>query len=201
MLQLIAGLLLFLGTHSFAMVRPAWRSRTIDRLGEPAWKLGYALLSVLGLWLIVQGYGDARASIDPIVLYQPPTWLRHLVLLLMLPVFPLLFATYLPGRIQRATKHPMLAAVKIWAFAHLLANGSLADVLLFGSFLAWAVADRISLKRRPQGADSAPAGALGSPVGSSRNDWIAVIAGVVVYVLFLFWVHQWLFGHAPLGPA
>ncbi|EIC23364.1 NnrU family protein [Thiorhodovibrio frisius] len=194
MFELITGLLLFLGTHSTAIVRPAWRARAIDRLGVAVWKIGYALLSLLGLWLIIQGYGDARASLDPTILYQPPTWLRHLVLLLMLPVFPLLLAAYLPGRIQQATKHPMLAGVKIWAFAHLLANGSLADVLLFGSFLAWAVADRISLKRRGLGSESVPGASAGQ-----WNDWIVLIAGVLVYLLFLFWAHQWLFGRAPLG--
>lgn len=194
MLELIAGLILFLGTHSIAMVRPAWRAQAVARLGEPAWKGGYALVSLLGLWLVAQGYGDARASAEAIGLYQPPIWSRHLALLLMLPVFPLLLAAYLPGRIQQATKHPMLAAVKIWAFAHLLANGSLADALLFGGFLAWAVAERISLKRRPARAGSVPGAAAGK-----WNDGIAVVAGVLVYLVFLFWAHQWLFGRAPLG--
>ncbi|WPL17132.1 putative membrane protein [Thiorhodovibrio winogradskyi] len=194
MVELITGLLLFLGTHSAAMLRPAWRGQVVNRLGETAWKSGYALLSLLGLWLIIHGYGDARTSVDPIILYQPPTWMRHLVLLLMLPVFPLLFAAYLPGRIQRTTKHPMLAAVKIWSFAHLLANGSLADVLLFGSFLTWAVADRISLKRRGPGTGTGPGAAAGR-----RNDVIALIGGTLFYLLFLFWAHQWLFGRAPLS--
>jgi uncharacterized membrane protein len=112
-------------------------------------------------------------------------------LLLMLPVFPLLAAAYLPGRIKAALKHPFLVAVKLWAAAHLLANGTLADVLLFGSFLAWAVADRISLKRRPQrplpGAPERP-----------MNDLIAVVAGLVLYGVFVTWLHQWLIGVAPL---
>ncbi len=192
MLTLTIGLVLFLGTHSIAMARPQWRVWAINRLGEPIWKFGYALASLIGLWLIVQGYGDARDSLNPIMLYQPPVWMRHLTLLLMIPVFPLLMAAYLPGRIQQITRHPMLAAVKIWAFAHLFANGGLADVLLFGGFLLWAVADRLSFKRRD--VVSAP----GAPAGR-WNDWIAVIGGLLLYVIFLFWAHQWLFGRAPLG--
>jgi uncharacterized membrane protein len=109
MLQLIFGLALFLGAHSVSMIRPDWRSRTIDRMGPGPWKLGYSLLSAVGIVLIVLGYGDARAT-DPVVLYQPPVWLRHLALVLMLPVFPLLLAAYLPGRIRGTLKHPMLVA-------------------------------------------------------------------------------------------
>ena len=138
---LIAGLVLFLGVHSIAMVSPSFRARAIQRVGEGAWKGLYALISLVGFVLICYGFGLARQA--PVVLYSPPTWLRHVTFLIMLPVFPLVLAAYLPGRIKAAAKHPMLAAVKFWAFAHLLANGSLADVLLFGGFLAWAVADRI----------------------------------------------------------
>ncbi|MBK1649372.1 NnrU family protein [Rhabdochromatium marinum] len=191
MLELIAGLLLLLGTHSIVIVRPEWRRQAVARWGEPQWKLAYALLSLLGLWLIVQGYAAAR--INPVVLYHPPVWSRHLMLLLMVPVFTLLLATYLPGRIQHATKHPMLVAVKIWALAHLMANGTLADVLLFGGFLAWAVADRISLKRRDPGVVSVP-GAPPSP----WNDRIAILVGLLLYLVFLFWAHYWLFGRSPL---
>jgi uncharacterized membrane protein len=119
-------------------------------------------------------------------------WTRHLAALLTLPVFPLLLAAYLPGRIKTAAKHPMLLAVKLWATAHLLANGNLADLLLFGGLLAWAVADRISLKRRtPRPVPGAPPSAM--------NDAIAVIAGLAIYGLTAFWAHAWLFGVAPLG--
>jgi uncharacterized membrane protein len=110
----------------------------------------------------------------------------------MLPVFPLIFAAYLPGRIKAVMKHPMLAAVKLWAFAHLLSNGTLADVLLFGGFLAWAVLDRISLKRRPA---QAPRTAPARPF----NDLIAVVLGLAVYALFIGWAHRWLIGVSPLG--
>ncbi|MFP4279521.1 MAG: NnrU family protein [Halochromatium sp.] len=191
MLWLIIGLILFLGVHSVAIIDAEWRDRMATRLGLVAWKSIYGLIALLGLVLIVNGYGEARDS-GAIVLYQAPVWMRHITLLLMLPVFVLLLATYLPGRIQRATKHPMLLAVKIWAFAHLLANGTLADLLLFGGFLAWAVADRISLKRR------APIAVPGAP-GGRLNDGIALGGGLVLYLLFLFWLHRALFGVAPLG--
>ena len=188
--ELITGLVLFLGVHSLAIVAPGLRERGLARLGEGAWKGVYGLVSLLGFVLIVYGFGLARQS--PEILYSPPAWLRHVTLLLMLPVFPLLFAAYLPGRIRTAAKHPMLAAVKLWAFAHLLSNGTLADVLLFGGFLAWAVADRISLKRRPpQALRIAPAGRW--------NDVLAVILGLAVYVLFIGWAHLRLIGVSPLG--
>jgi uncharacterized membrane protein len=194
MTWLIIGLVLFLGVHSVSIVSPRGRHALAGRIGEGGYKGAYALVSFVGLALIVWGYGLARQA--PVLLYTPPTGLRHLALLLMLPVFVLLFAAYLPGRIQRAAKHPMLLAVKCWALAHLLANGTLADVLLFGGFLAWAVADRISVKRR------AAAGLLRSPPalpGSTANDAIALVGGLAVYLLFVFWAHAWLFGVRPMG--
>ena len=190
---LIAGLVLFLGIHSVSIVAPRWRLQQVALRGEGTWKGIYSVVSLVGFVLLVYGYGLARRS--GIVLYVPPTALRHVALLLMLPVFPLLIAAYAPGRISRATKHPMLLAVKIWATAHLLANGSLADVLLFGAFLVWAVADRISLKRRPAALTHETPGAPASPV----NDVIAIVGGLVVYVAFLLWLHRWLIGVSPLG--
>lgn len=192
MLVFLAGLGLFLGVHAVAIVAPGWRSAQITRLGEGRWKGLYSLVAGVGLALLIVGYGLARR--EPIVLYSPPAALRHFALLVMLPVFPLLFATYLPGRLRRAAKHPMLLAVKLWAAAHLLANGTLVDVLLFSGFLAWAVVDRISVKRRPAGrSDAVPA------TGAGRfNDAIAVVAGAAVYVVFLLWAHRWLIGVSPL---
>lgn len=187
---LILGLVLFLGVHSISILNPAARDRIAAKLGEGAFKGVFSLLALVGLVLVVYGYGLAR--LDPTVLYTPPSWLRHLAMLLLVPVFPLLLATYLPGRIQAAVKHPMLVAVKLWALAHLLANGTLADVILFGSFLAWAVADRISLKSR--GATSHP-----TLPGSGLNDVIAVIGGLILYVVFVFWLHTWLIGVAPVA--
>jgi uncharacterized membrane protein len=176
--------------HSLSIVAPAWRDAQAARLGEKPWKGLYALASLAGFALIVYGYGLARQS--PVVVYDPPRMLRHLALLMLLPVFPLILAAYLPGRIKAATKHPMLVATKLWATAHLLANGNLADLLLFGGFLAWAVADRISMKRRVQrplpGAPPRPA-----------NDAIALVLGLLLYAAFVWRVHVWLIGVSPLG--
>lgn len=188
---LVVGLIVFLGVHSVSIFAPAWRDGQLALRGERTWKGLYAIVSLVGFVLLVYGYGLARQA--PVVLYTPPQGLRHFALLLMLPVFPLLFAAYMPGRLQRAAKHPMLLAVKFWATAHLLANGTLADVLLFGAFLAWAVADRISVKRRatPRSVPGAPPGAF--------NDVVAIVGGLVVYAVFLFWAHRWLIGVSPLG--
>ncbi len=191
MTLLIIGLLIFLGVHSVSIVAPGWRDAQIAQRGEGAWKGIYSVVSVIGLVLLVYGFGLARQA--PIVLYAPSTMLRHLALLLMLPVFPLLLAGYFPGRLKAATKHPMLVAVKLWAVAHLLANGNAADVLLFGSFLVWAVADRIAVKRRPT-----PHVVPAAPP-SAANDAIAILGGVAIYLIFLFWAHQKLIGVAPLG--
>lgn len=190
MTLLIVGLVLFIGVHSVSIVNEPWRDRMQARLGEGAWKGLFALLSLLGLLLIIWGYEAARLT--PTVLYVPPTWLRHVALLLLLPVFPLLLSTYLPGRIKSAAKHPTLLATKLWAVAHLLANGMLADVLLFGALLAWAVADRISMKHRS-------ARPLPAAPSSAANDFIAVGVGLALYVAFVLWLHAWLFGVAPVG--
>lgn len=190
MLVLILGLAIFLIAHSVRIVAPAWRERMIAERGEGAWKGVYSVVSIVGFVLIVWGYGLARQ--DPVVLYSPPVWMRHIALVLMMPVFVMLAAAYIPGRIRTALKHPMLAAVKLWAVAHLIANGTLADVLLFGSFLAWAVCDRVSARRRP-----APAPADGPP--PAANDIVALAIGAALYVVFLLFLHEWLFGVSPLG--
>jgi uncharacterized membrane protein len=189
---LVAGLLLFLGIHSIAIVAPAWREATMARLGLRAWKALFTVVSIVGFLMIVHGYGLAR--VDAPVLYAPPPALRHVAALLMLPVFPLLLATYLPGRIKAAVKHPMLTATKAWALAHLLVNGSVADVLLFGGFLAWAVADRIAAGRR-----TVERPLPGAPP-SRWNDVVAVVGGLALYALFVGGLHQRWFGVAPLLP-
>ncbi len=194
MLLLILGLVLFLGVHSVSIVSPDGRHRMVKQLGEAPWKGLYTLVSLVGFVLIIIGYGAARET--PVLLYSLPNGFRHLAALLMVPVFVLLLAAYLPGRIQRAAKHPMLLAVKLWALAHLLSNGTLADVLLFGGFLAWAVVDRISVKKR------AAAGLLRpGPVlpGSKANDAIALVGGLGLYVLFVVWAHAFLIGVRPFG--
>jgi uncharacterized membrane protein len=147
------------------------------------------VVSAVGLYLLISGYGAARHVAE--VLYVPPTWLRYVAALLVLPVFTLALASVLPGRIQARARHPLLAATKLWAVAHLLTNGTVADLLLFGSFLLWAVAVRISLKRRP----ARPPRTLPA---SPANDVIAVLGGLGLYALFVLWLHvRWL-GVSPL---
>ena len=189
MTYLILGLVLFLGPHSVEIFSSKLRASAVASMGERPWKGLYTLVSIIGFVLIIYGYGQARQ--DPILLYAPPVWMRHLSALIMLPVFPLLLAAYMPGRIKTALKHPMLAAVKFWALAHLLANGMLADVVLFGSFLAWAVADRISFKRRVQRP-------IHTAPPSKMNDVIAVVGGLALYVIFALWLHVRLIGVPPL---
>lgn len=191
MAVLLVGLVLFLAVHSIRIVAPEMRDRLRQRLGEGGYKGAYSLVAAAGLVLVVVGYGMARQ--DPIVIYDPPLALRHGVLLLLLPIFTLLIAAELPGRISAAVKHPMLLAVKLWAFAHLLANGTLADLLLFGGFLAWAVVDRISVKRHPRPAPAA------SRTARPANDAIAVVGGLILYVATVFWLHEALIGVAPIG--
>ena len=190
MTLLVIGLVLFLGIHSLPIFSIAARDRLIQSLGRNGWRGVHSLLSLAGLVLIVVGYGQARLA--PTVLYLPPLWMRHVTLALMLPVFPLILAAYLPGRIKAKVKHPMLTAIKTWAFAHLLANGMLADELLFGVFLAWAVADRISLKHR-----SGPS--VPRLPHTRANDVIAVLLGLAIYVVFALWLHEWLIGVSPFG--
>ena len=182
---LVSGLILFLGIHSLSIVASAWRDRAVARIGLPLWQAGYSLLALIGLVLIVAGYTEARNQTT--ILYLLPRWTHAIAATLMLPVFTLLIASYLPGAIRTVLRHPMLVAVKLWALAHLIANGSLADVVLFGSILAWAVLDRISLKRRaPRPLRLAPAGRY--------NDLIAVVVGIALYVVMLQGGHAWLIG-------
>lgn len=182
------GLVLFLGIHSVAVV--GLRDRAAAAVGLLPWKGLYSLVAGAGLVLIVIGYGLARQA--PSVLFVPPIWSRHLALVLMLPVFPLLLAAYLPGRIRTATRHPMLAATTLWAAAHLIANGMLADLLLFGSVGAWSVIDRVSLDRRPERAiPTAPATPL--------NDGIAVVVGLLLYGATVGGLHLWLIGVPPIA--
>jgi uncharacterized membrane protein len=188
MTQLILGLLLFLGVHSISIVAPAARDRWAEGLGGNAWRGLYSVVSLAGFVLLVHGYAVARAS--PVILYVPPAGMRHVTGLLMLPVFPLLLAAQVPGRIRSAVGHPMLAAVMLWSFAHLLVNGSLADLLLFGGFLLWAVADRWSFRHRVmRPMKMAPPGRW--------NDLIVTVAGLCLYAATLLWFHGWIIGVSP----
>ena len=189
MLQLLLGIVLFFGMHSVAIVALPLRNR-IAQQSQAAWSGLYAITSLIGIVLMVRGYADLRQA--PTVLYVTPYWLRHVSALLMLPVFTLFIAPYFPGRIKTALKHPQLIAVKTWALAHLLVNGNLADVLLFGSFLIWAVMDRVSMKNR----EARP---LPGAPESAMNDIIIVVVGLGLYGAFAFWLHEVLFGLRPFA--
>jgi uncharacterized membrane protein len=186
---LILGLAVFIGTHAFTMARGP-RADAVARLGEGPYKLAYSALSLLGIVLIAIGYGDYREG-GYIQAWNPPVWTRHLAVLLVWPAFVMFVAAYFPGRIKRTLKHPMLAGVKLWALAHLLANGDLGSVLLFGAILAWAVAARISAKRRDE---VVPHGGPAAEPAGWRNDILALVIGTAAYLAFLFWLHLWLIG-------
>ncbi|WP_375408851.1 NnrU family protein [uncultured Methylobacterium sp.] len=196
MLFLILGLVLFLGTHAFTMLRTK-RAQVIGEVGEGRYKLGYTLLSLLGLVLIGYGFGTYRQE-GMIQVWNPPVFTRHLALVLNVLAFIALASAYLPGHIRAKAKHPMLLAVKIWATAHLIANGDLGSILLFGGFLAWAVIARISAKRRalsPGAVVSQHGGAVAAPAGW-RNDAIAVSVGLVTWFVFAKYLHPLLIGVA-----
>ena len=188
--KLILGLVAFFGIHSISLLAVGWRNRAAQRLGTRTWQGIYSIASLLGFFLLVSGYRATRASAE--VLYVTPAWSRYIAVLLMLPAFTLLLASVLPGRIKARTRHPLLLATMLWALAHLLTNGSVTDVLLFGTFLVWSIAVRISLDRRP----GRPAIAF---AGSAANDAIAVIAGIALYVAFLLGLHAWWIGVPILG--
>jgi uncharacterized membrane protein len=191
LLVMIAGLVLFLGAHTLTTQRDL-RARFIKSMGESGYKIAYALVSLAGFALIVWGFAHYRST-GWIQVWSPPTALKHLNTALMLPAVILVVAAYLRGRIYTTLKHPMLAGVKLWAFGHLLANGDLGGIILFGSFLAWAVYDRISLKHR------ADAGGPPIPVGGASNDLIAVAVGVVVYLALGFAFHPVVIGVPVFG--
>jgi uncharacterized membrane protein len=182
---LLLGILLFIGAHSISILSEPTRDRLAARLGLGPWKGLYSLVALAGLVAIVRGYALAR--MDPTILYTPPTGLRHAALLVLLPVFPIFVATYLPGRIQTAVRHPTLVATQLWGAAHLLANGSLADVALFGSFAGWAFLDMRSMRHRTQRA-------IAKAPPSKANDAIAIVAGLAIYLAFLFWLHAAVIG-------
>jgi uncharacterized membrane protein len=188
MLLLILGLIIFFALHLIPTM-PDLRQGLVTRFGETAFKAVFAVASLAGLVLIVVGYHKLQLMPGKnVVLWDPPTWTRHLAMLLMIPALILLVASQIPSRIRTAAKHPMLAAIKIWALAHLLANGDLASLLLFGGFLAFAVYDRISVKRR------AYAGRLGNEPGSPVNDLIVVVLGLALYAIILVWGHGAIIG-------
>jgi uncharacterized membrane protein len=188
----LLGLLLFLGVHSTRIVAEGWRGAQIARLGERGWKGLYSLASLAGFVLLVWGYGAARQQ--AVVLWTPPLWTRHLAAAAMLVSFVLVAAAYVPRNgIKARLHHPMLLGIKVWAVAHLVANGSLADVLLFGAFLAWAVLCYRAARQRDRAAQVA------YPPGTAAGTATAVGAGLVAWVLFAFWLHGLLIGVRPFG--
>lgn len=192
MTLLVIGLVLFLGAHSVRIFADGWRRHTISRIGLGAWKAAYSLVSIAGFTLIVFGWAAARTA--PEVLWIAPLWMKHAASLFTLVAFVLLAAAYVPGNaIRAAVGHPMVAGVKLWAFVHLLVNGTMAGVLLFGSFLAWAVVDYVASRRRDRREGVLRArGSLGATVAT-------VVIGTAAWAAFAFWGHAALIGIAPLG--
>jgi uncharacterized membrane protein len=192
LIYLVAGLVVFLGVHSSRMLADGWRSRTIERLGAKPWKAVYALVSLAGLALLVLGYGVARQQ--PVQLWSPPVGLRHAAALLTWFAFVLLAAAYVPGnQIKARLHHPMLLGTKVWALAHLLANGTLAGAILFGSFLLWAVTMFASARRRDRRE------AVRYASGKASRTVITLAAGSVAWAAFAFWLHGLLIGIRPIG--
>ena len=190
MTYLILGLLLFLGVHSVRIVADGWRARTMARIGEGPWKGIYSILSIAGFALLVWGYGLARQ--EGVALYDPPAFTRHITAVLMLVSLVLLAAANVPGNhIKAAVGHPMIAGVKVWAFSHLLSNGRLAAVILFGAFLAWAIVDFIAARRRDRAAGTV------YPPGQAMRTVFTGAAGAGLWAAFVFGLHLWLTGVPP----
>jgi uncharacterized membrane protein len=193
MMVLIVGLILFLGIHLLP-TSPELRDGLKARLGAGPYKIIFSLLSLAGFVIIVLGYHKLQLhpGKNP-VLWEPPVWTRHIAVALMLPAMILLVASLIPSRIRTLVRHPMLVGIKIWALAHLIANGDLGSLLLFGSFLAFAVYDRISVRKR---ADLGPLGTAAP--ASAMNDVLVVVIGVALYAALLFGGHRWLIGVSPI---
>ena len=192
MSYLIAGLVLFLGAHSVRVFANDWRNQTLARIGEKPFKGIYALLSLAGFVLLVWGYGLARQQ--GVMLWNPPVAMRHLAVLLTLVAFVLLAAAYVPGnQIKAKLHHPMVLGTKVWALAHLLANGSLADTVLFASFLVWSVLLFAAFRKRDRREQTVYA------AGTAGATAITVAAGVVAWGVFAFWAHRVVIGVSPFG--
>lgn len=189
---LLLGLAIFFAAHSVRIVAEDWRGAQIARLGANGWRGLYSLVSILGLALIVWGYGATRA--DPIAIWDPPAWTRHLAALLTLPAFVLIAAAYVPGtRIKASLGHPMILGIKLWAIAHLIANGRLADLLLFGAFLVWAIFDFKAARARDRAAGTRYAAI------SAARDIVAVAIGTLAWAAFALYAHAWLIGVKPFA--
>jgi uncharacterized membrane protein len=189
---MILGLVIFLGVHSIRVFADPWRTKQVARMGLNAWKGLYAVASLIGFVLLVLGYGMARQH--PVLLWVPPVWLRHVAGLLTLPAFILFVCAYVPGtRIKRTIGHPMVAGVKTWASAHLLSNGSLHDVVLFGAFFVWSLVVYRSCRQRDRAEGRV------YPAGPVTRDITAIIIGLAAWAAFAFWLHALLIGVRPMG--
>ena len=184
MLLMLAGLVVFIGTHAFTAQRGA-RAAVIERIGDSPYKILYSIISLAGVLMVAYGYGIWRAAV-PAQLWFPPIWVRHLALSLMIPAAILFVAAYVPSHIRVWLKHPMLAAIKLWALSHLLSNGDLATIVLSLAVLAWAVYARVSMKRREVAPKPAPRGWVG--------DVVAVFAGLALYLFLLYIFHPYVVG-------
>jgi uncharacterized membrane protein len=191
LLVMILGLVLFFSVHTLTTQR-AMRARVIGSLGDRGYFIGYSLASAAGLALIIWGFANYRAT-GWINVWSPPTAMKHITVALMLPAVIMVVASYIRGRIYTTLKHPMLTGIKLWAASHLLANGDLGSIVLFGSFLAWAVFDRITLKRRTD------SGGPPIPVGGPGNDLIAIAVGVIAYLALAFAFHPVVIGVPVVG--
>ncbi len=192
LLVLVLGLALFLGSHSLRIVAEPWRTAQIARLGEKPWKLVFTVVSLVSFAMIIWGYAEARMT--PVVIWTPPFGMRHLAAALTFPAFILLVAAYVPGnKIKSVVGHPMVAGTKLWALSHLLSNGNLGDVLLFGGFLLWSITDFASARRRDRAAGRS------YPAGPASRTVITVVIGVVAWLAFARFLHAPLIGVAPFG--
>ena len=191
MTALVLGLVIFIGMHTVRIISDDFRTRQIEKVGLSTWRAMYAGVSIVGLVLIVAGYGAARGA--PQLVWYPPLWLIYVATALTIPAFILMAASFVPDtRIRKKVGHPFMLGVKVWALAHLIANGMLADVLLFGVFLLWSAAAYASARRRDRKAG------IVYPAGTLQRDAVAVISGLVAWTVFALWLHNWLFGVAPL---
>ena len=209
MTQLILGLILFLGAHSVRILADGWRDQTIAAYGEKAFKGVYTLVAILGFYLLVVGYGEAR--LQPLVLWNPPIFTKHISMLLMLLSSILLMATYIPrNHFKMRLGHPMVLSVKVWALSHLLANGNLADLVLFGSFLIWAVLNFRSARARDRALLlhlNVTEDAAGEPLAETESTnqpkllstIITLVSGIVTWALITFVLHAKIVGVSPMG--
>jgi uncharacterized membrane protein len=187
MIIFIMGFIIFFGIHSISLFSRPLRDRLLARIGESKWKGYFTLLAILGLTLLVMGYVEVRKT--PTFVYHLPDWFRSLVWILMLPVFPLLILAYLPGTFREMIPHPMVTSIILWSGSHLLVNGTLGDIILFGMFFIWSIGIYISMVKHPRD------GGLKQPVSlQMKYDLIAMVTGLILYFSYFLWLHEMIIG-------